>query len=69
MRLFGKNTAAETLLVLRQKAFFRLCSSSLTIRKTYEELDPELLTEFAHEMLNLATEAEHARKRRERQST
>ena len=57
-------TAGEKLMVLSQRAMFELFRNHLILRSTREPLDPVMLTETAHKLLDLASQAERARMRK-----
>lgn len=56
-------TASEKLMMLRLPAVLGLLVGHMKIRATKERLDPQLLTEAAHELLELASQAERAQMR------
>lgn len=60
------NTAARKLMMLRLPAVLRLFTCHLRIRSVAEQMDPEALTEAAHELLAMASDAERAQMRSER---
>ena len=57
-------TAAEKLMLLRQPALCDLIRNHMILRSVKEPLDPVLLTKLAHDLLQMASDAERAEMRR-----